>query len=281
MANIKQIKATDGITYDIVDANGRKEENLEWGGPAWTGGVSPLGVSISADHNANRLAFINGDALTFEYSSNGGSSYTNYGFSKADKTAFCTTSKDVPIGRTSGNYTTSSRTRITLTAQNGTNGYVYTRPKKLLINVSTSGGMQVLIEYRTGTNYQNNGAWSTFGTYNLSGWSGWNDIPLILGTLGGGTTQTGNNWQLRLTFIMTSVNSTHQTTASVLAMRLFGDTNWGTTSNMGTNGHLYTYDMSQNATFPGNVNAIGGLKINGTDAQKAISVSGTELVIPT
>lgn len=49
---------------------------------------------------------------------------------------------------------------------------------------------------------------------------------------------------------------------------------------MGTNGHLYTYDMSQNAIFPGSVNAVGGLKINGTNAQKAISVNGTELVIP-
>ena len=29
MANIKQIKTTDGTTYDLVDVEGRKEENLE------------------------------------------------------------------------------------------------------------------------------------------------------------------------------------------------------------------------------------------------------------
>ncbi len=233
------------------------EENIQWGPTniSKTGSVSPIGMALSSEHSSNRLAFINGDALSFEYSSNGGSTYTNYNYAKADKTAFCTTSYAVPIGRTSGNYTTSSRTRITLTAQNGTTGYVYTNPKKLLINVSSSGGMQVLIEYRTGTNYQNNGSWSTFGTYTLSGWSGWNDIPLILGTLGGGTNQTSNNWQLRLTFIMTSVNSSYPTTAHVNSIRLFGENGWGVTSNLGNTGHLYSYDVNQNAYFPAQITA--------------------------
>lgn len=233
------------------------EEKIEWGPTSISkvGSVSPIGMALSSEHSANRLAYINGDALTFEYSSNGGSTYTNYNYAKADKTAFCTTSYGVPIGRISGNYTTSSRTRITLTAQNGTIGYVYTNPRKLLINISSSGGMNVLIEYRTGTNYQNNGSWSTFGTYSLSGWSGWNDIPLILGTLGGGTTQTGNNWQLRLTFIMTSVNSSYPTTAHVNSIRLFGENGWQTTSNLGNTGHLYSYDVNQNAYFPAQITA--------------------------
>ncbi len=156
----------------------------------------------------------------------------------------------VPIGRTSGEYTTSSRTRITLTAQDGTNTYVYTNPRKMLIEVASSGGMQVLVETRTGANYQSSGAWSTFGTYSISGWSGWNDIPLVLGTLGGGTTQTGNNWQLRLTFIMTSKNNDYPTTAQVNKLRIFGENNWFTPSTLANTNDLYSYDMSQNALFP-------------------------------
>ena len=272
MANISAIKLPNGTTYNLKDSvsgyltthQTLYEESIQWGATSnsKTGSVSPIGMALSTEHSSNRLAFINGDALTFEYSSDGGSTYTNYNYAKADKTAFCTTSYGVPIGRISGNYTTSSRTRITLTAQNGTTGYVYTNPKKLLINISSSGGMQVLIEYRTGTNYQNNGSWSTFGTYNLSGWSGWNDIPLILGTLGGGTTQTGNNWQLRLTFIMTSVNSSYPTTAHVNSIRLFGENGWQVTSNLGNTGHLYSYDVNQNATFPAKVTANGGFSGN-------------------
>lgn len=263
MANLNQIELPNGGTYNFEDTEGRKEENLQWGGNSHAGEVSPIGMSLSNEHSANRIAYINGASLYFEYSSDSGSSWTNYGYSDAIKSQFCTTSYGVPIGRTSfsTNYSTSSRTRITLTAQNGTTGFVYTNPRKMLINISSSGGMQVLVETRTGTNYQGGGAWSTFGTYTLSGWSGWNDIPLILGTLGGGTSQTNNNWQLRLTFIMTSFNSSYPTTAQVSAIRIYGENSWQTTSNMGATGHLYSYDASQNAVFPANVKINNGKQV--------------------
>jgi hypothetical protein len=263
MADVSKIKTPDNTTYNLKDAEGRKEENLVWGGTNKVGEVSPIGMSLSNEHSANRLAYINGDSLYFEYSSNSGSTWTSYDYTSGVKSQFCTLSYQVPIGRSSSstNYSTSSRTRITLTAQNGTTGYVYTNPRKMLINISSSGGMQVLVEYRTGVNYQSSGAWSTFGTYNLSGWSGWNDIPLILSTLGGGTSQTGNCWQLRLTFIMTSFNSSYPTTAFVNSIRIYGENGWGTTSNMGATGHLYSYDNSQNATFPANVQIKNGKQV--------------------
>ena len=240
------------------------EAYLSWGGTNTSGSVTPIGMTLSSEHSANRLAFINGNSLTFEYSSDAGSTWTDYGYTASIKSQVFTTSYGVPIGRANGSteYTTNSRTRITLTAQNGTNGYVYTNPRKMLINISSSGGMQVLIEYRTGTNYKNNGAWTTFGTYTLSGWSGWNDIPLILSTLGGGSTQTSNNWQLRLTFIMTSKHSDYPTTASVNCIRIFGENAWTSPSTMAATGHLYSFDVDQNATFPAKVTATGGFSGN-------------------
>ena len=245
------------------------EAYLSWGGTNTAGSVTPIGMTLSSEHSANRLAFINGNALKFEYSSNAGSTWTDYGYTASIKSQVFTTLYDVPIGRATGSaeYTTNSRTRITLTAQDGTNSYVYTNPRKMLINISSSGGMQVLIEYRTGTNYKNNGAWTTFGTYTLSGWSGWNDIPLILSTLGGGSTQTSNNWQLRLTFIMTSKDGNYPNTASVSGIRIFGENAWVPTSTMAATGHLYSYDASQNAEFPAAVRAAKFVKSGGTSAQ--------------
>lgn len=240
----------NGSANITIPINSVSESYLSWGGQNTNGYVTPIGMSLSNEHSANRLAFINGNSLYFEYSSDGGSTWTDYGYSASTKSQFCTTSVGVPIGRTSGEYTTSSRTRITLTAQDGTNTYVYTNPRKMLLEVSSSGGMQVLVETRTGANYQSSGAWSTFGTYSISGWSGWNDIPLVLGTLGGGTTQTGNNWQLRLTFIMTSKNNDYPTTAQVNKLRIFGENNWFTPSTLANTNELYSYDMSQNALFP-------------------------------
>lgn len=263
-------KSFNGESNITIPINSVKESYLDWGGKGLSGNVSPIGMSLSSEHSANRLAFINGNALTMEYSSDGGSTYKDYGYSAADKSAFCTLSKDVPIGRTSGAYTTSSRTRITISAQ----PYVYTNPKKMLINVYSSGGMNVLIEYKTGAS---GAVWQTYGTYALSGWSGWNDIPLVLGTLGGGSGQTNNIWYLRMTFIMTSVMSSSNTIASVLGIRIFGTNDWSSASIgnnkgvMSSTGHLYSYDINANAVFPAGVTAAtftGSLSGNANSATK-------------
>ena len=253
------------------------EAYLSWGGTNTIGSVTPIGMTLSSEHSANRLAFINGNALKFEYSSDAGSTWTDYGYTASIKSQVFTTLYDVPIGRANGSaeYTTNSRTRITLTAQDGTNSYVYTNPRKMLINISSSGGMQVLIEYRTGTNYKNNGAWTTFGTYTLSGWSGWNDIPLILSTLGGGNTQTSNNWQLRLTFIMTSKDGNYPNTAFVNGIRIFGENSWVPTSTMGATGHLYSFDIGQNATFPAAVISAGGFAKSGGTSSQFLKADGS------
>lgn len=244
-----------------------QEEYFQWG-PATVhqqNSVSPLGMALSSEHSSNKLAFINADALLFEYSSDGGSTYTTYTMTNTAKRWFCTGIQAVPIGRASAStsYSTSSRTRVTITAQDGTHTYVYTDPRKLLINVEASGDMTVLIEYRTGYAYQNLGSWETYGTYTLSGWSGWNDIPLILDTLGGFVDQTSNYWQLRLTFAMTSFSSSYPTTAYVRGIRLFGQNCWYPTSNLGEINHLYSYDASQNASFPASLSAAGNLSVTG------------------
>ena len=243
----------DGSGNITIPVTSVKESYLDWGGRNINGGVTPVGAALSSEHSANRLAYLNPNAITVEYSDNAGSTWTNYSISNANKIGFVTTATSIPIGNAS-TVTTSHRTRITITAQNGTTGYVYTRPRKMLLNVSSAGhGISVTVETKTGAS---GASWSTFGTYALSGWSGWNDIPLVLSTLGGGKDQKNNIWYMRLTFATTSVLSSYATTKStILGMRLFGDTCWTKTSNMGETGHLYSYDTSQNATFPGAVSA--------------------------
>ena len=281
MADVSKIKTPDNTTYNIKDVEGRKEENLVWGGTNIVGSVSPIGMALSNEHSANRLAFISGDAITMEYSSNGGSTWTDYGYNNTTKSQFCTMGINIPIGRPDSTtaVTTQSKTRITFTCQDGTNQYVYTNPKKMLVNVSTAKPLSMLIEYRTGTNYLNDGAWSTFGTYTLQGWSGWNDIPLILGTLGGGKDQYGNNWQLRLTISVTEVHPSYSTTAFISGVRIYGDNAWGVYNNTARTGHLYAFDMGQNAVFPSNVQMysnkqVGWLSTTPTSGQ-VIVANGT------
>lgn len=249
-ATATSFNGTADITIPVTSV---KESYLTWGGRNIIGEVSPIGASLSSEHSANRLAFLNPAALTIEYSNDGGSTWTDAGLTDQVKVNFVTTSTGIGVGSAS-TVTTNHRTRVLLTAQNGTTGYVYTRPRKMLLNISTAGhGLQVTVEYKTGVS---GASWKTLGVYTLNGWSGWNDIPLGLGTLGGGVTQTGNNWYLRLTFATTSVHSSYTTTKSTLiSMRIFGDTSWTSPSTMATTGHLYTYDYQQNAGFPNGVSA--------------------------
>lgn len=265
----------DGSANITIPVMGIKESYLTWGGRNLAGNITPIGMACSNEHNANRLAFINGNALTFEYSSDAGATWTNYNYDASTKSAFCTKSITVPVGRASSStvYTTNSKSRVTISAQS----YIYTDPRKLLINISSSGGMNVLIEYKTGAS---DASWQTFGTYSLSGWSGWNDIPLVLSTLGGGPSQTSNVWFLRLTFSMTSVNSSYNTTALVHAIRLFGTNSWTSASAvnnkgpMSSTGHLYSYDINANATFPGTVKA-SGFDGNASTATALTTSAGT------
>lgn len=254
---------TSGRYYDFPDTDGilltnnnSYEEYLQWGGGNKSGEVSPVGMALSSEHSSNRIAYVDPDAISIEYSTDG-TNWSSMYMTNEGKIGLCTTSADIPVGADVSwdNRQVGSKTRITFTACNGTTTFFYTNPRKMLINVATSGIMTVLVEYRTGTNYLNDGAWETFGTYSLSGWSGWNDIPLILGTLGGGTDQYGNNWQLRLTFINGQLDPNYQTTADVYAIRIFGENAWSTPSNLARIGHLYDYDTSQNAFFPNDVYA--------------------------
>lgn len=240
------------LNRSSINNIGLNESYLIWGGKAIAGTVSPIGCAISAEHSANKLAFINGNAITMEWSSDAGTTWTEFNYTAAQKSAFCTLSQSVPIGRASSStqMTLNCKTRITITAQDGTNSYLYTKPTKLLTEIAVAGSCSLLVEYRSGTNYKSDGAWTTLGTYSISGWTGWNDIPLVLSTLGGGKTQTSNNWQLRLTYTMTAISQSYLTTGSVNSIRLFGSSLWTSPSTMASTGHLYQYDISQNATFP-------------------------------
>ena len=261
LANISvptELSQLGGRTFSNITSRG--EEYLEWGGPAKVGDISPVGMAISSEHNANRIAFINPDALKFEYSSDGGSTWTDYpitGDGRNTKTRFCTLTQVYFIGRPDAStnlIANKSKTRITITGQDGTNLYLYTALKKMLIEVSTPTTLSMLIEKRTGTNYESNGPWETVGTYSLTGWSGWNDIPLDF-NLGGGSNQKSNYWQMRLTITCVTVNSNYPKEGALRGLRLFGSTNWSLPSALASTGHIYSYDMDERVEFPSDVYA--------------------------
>lgn len=241
----------DGSTNITIPVTSIKESYLSWGGKDLASSVSPIGVAMSSVHNANRLAFLNPDALSFETSTDGGSTWSPLTVDDEKKTRLTTlfnTSINVGTGSTA---TTNLRTRLTIRAQS----YVYFGPKKLLIRVSSPHGMNVKLEYKTG---QTDASWVEMKTCTLGGWSGWNEIDVSsMYTLGGGSNQYSNKWYLRLTFGTTSIgNASYTSTLSqVMGIAMFGGNCWSKASTLGETGHLYEIDWQKNATFPAAVSA--------------------------
>ena len=256
--NGKTISSTYETKTDATAkvANMNKEAYLSWGGRSKSGSVGPLAAALSSDHNANRLAFLKPAALTFETSTDAGATWSAYSVSDADKLRFVTgpdTANNIKVGV--GDYvTTNCRTRMTLCAY----PYFYIKPRKLLLYVTQIHGMQVTLESQTVAQLDAGGTeWTTMGTYTLTGWSGWNEID-IASMYSFGSTASANNRYLRFTFEITTINSNtkyESSPNSLLNLRLFADTCWSSTSTMGLNGHLYSYDINKNATFPANVTA--------------------------
>ena len=236
------------------------EANLNWGGKDFSAGYSPIGAAMIDVLGANRFAFLKAAGLTIEYSTDGGTSYTDYGATDAQKIGLFSSGQSFYLGKHTSNGSCTINDRLRVTIDTGA-ASIYTVLNKIAIYMSTSGAtVQVLIEKALQS------APTTFSTHKdwtgISGWSGWN-ILNISGLTTYGNAATSQYGRIRFTFRQTAVN-TNYTSASISKIMGFGGVGWTVPSTMAATGHLYSYDSSQNATFPAKVTATGGFSGNVT-----------------
>lgn len=231
-----------------------KEAEVKWGGGSLKGDVTPIDAAMIPLIGYNKTECAKPAGITVEYSNDAGATWVDYGLSdrgKSNLVSICGDSSVFIGGGTSiTQKTLDDQLRITVNAQKcGT----YTALKKILIEMSTNGATdtKVLIEKAKGTAPTE---FSEVGTYDITGWSGWNSIDIGQVYFGGGTEL--NMFVLRFTFTIGGLNSgNYKSALQVMHILFLGNTNWGTPSAMARTGHLYTYDVQQNATFPANVSA--------------------------
>ena len=103
----------------------------------------------------------------------------------------------------------------------------------------------------------------------MTGWSGNDYIRFSQGVFGGGTNQTGNYWNYRLTFFTrgpggsTTLSGTNTTSVQTInEIRGYGDTWWTAGNEYAANDKIYTHDYLKNVTFPAKVTASGGFSGN-------------------
>lgn len=240
--------AFDGSKDITIPVTSVKESFLSWGGGSLSGMVSPIDAACSSSHSANRFAFAKPAGITIEYSTDG-STYSTYDTTDEKKIRLVSgISTSFYIGGRSTNTTINDKLRITL---NAANMGLYTRLRKILINISTNyaKGSNVIVEKSMSGS---EATFTTIGTYSISGWSGWNSIPVS----GGFGTTSGNVASIRLTFGITSVNANYTTNAlTVMDIVGIGDTCWTHPSTMAKTGHMYIYDAFKNTTFPADLTA--------------------------
>lgn len=246
----------DGNNDITIPINSVKEAYLEWGGKSISGDVSPIDFASTSMLNGNKLAFGNAEGIVIEYSQDGGTTWFDYESSDEDKIKFVSgLGANFSVGKRNEENTVDDKLRITFDAS--ILG-IYTSPVKLLLNISTNYAQDCTVDVDYAL-FAEPTSFKSEGTYGISGWSGWNSIPLSKGmTFGGGNSPSTQRQKIRLTFNIGGVsedNGIIKGGLSVLDIVLLGTTNWVTPSEMARTGHMYSYDADGNVVFPNDVSA--------------------------
>lgn len=233
-----------------------KESYLDWGGKNFSGTFGCIDAAMVPDLGANRLAFGNAAGIKVEYSRDGGSTWVDYGLTDAQKTALFGIGGAAVVGNASASALT-TKCMLRVTVDSDAFG-LYTILNKFVIYLSTNGSTS----YCT-IDASLESSPTTFKVFAdkvpVSGWSGYNVINTSEITTYGNS-KNNQYGLIRFTFGCTTINTNHAG-LNIFRIMGFGGVGWSTPSNMAKTGHLYSYDNSQNASFPAQVTAT---QFNGT-----------------
>lgn len=222
------------------------------GNAAVAGSLDPLTQSLIGSAASNKSFGLPAEAITIEYSTNGGSTWTDYGATDTQKKALFseTRSFNASLGKatTAAANSVNNQLRITIEPTDR-----YTSFNGLYIWMSTSGNT-VTVDLERSTIGAKNTFTSVFTGQSIAGWSGNNIRYFTYGSFGGGSTQTSNNYKYRLIFKQTAINSNYAS-ASINDIRFLGLNVWSSPNNMVSKNHLYTWNENLDATFPAQITA--------------------------
>jgi hypothetical protein len=127
---------------------------------------------------SNRAEFCKADGITVEYTTDG-STWQDYGLADVQKRRLLSmigTSDGVYIGKCPEGTKPTTNYKLRVTVKGYECGF-YTALKKVLIYISTGGAPNCKLLVETAKMNDQN-TFTTYGTYQINGWSGWNSIPI-------------------------------------------------------------------------------------------------------
>ena len=257
--------------------------------PSWLQGAND--VTIDGKINtlrANRLAFLPADQIIIEKTTDGGVTWEDAGVSDATKLGlFSETRNAVYLPLLNGKKNANCGIRITITGMKydvpantpetskynyWNKDYVlsterYCQLKEMYFWCSVSGGaINAKVERATGKAPNNWVVIFNDTNFNMTGYLGNDYLSFSQGVFGGSTTQNGNYWNYRMTFMTDDVipAAPHDGySQSLVEIRGYGDAWWTAPNEYMANDKLYAHDAMLNAIFPTSIlpksNGVGSL----------------------
>lgn len=195
----------------------------------------------------NILEFIPANAITIEYTTDGGTTWIDYNASDGEKIGLCDVlySRNLYLGKNTGSTSATDGLRVTIDADTA-NIYCIGRYLVLYVNRNCTATLE--------TAYRNT---PTVFTQKIQTTARENTaIPLNSLIYGNYNTQNHETF-LRLTLMGTAGGATY-----LRHLHMYAGQIWKYPSYLARKNHLYSWDLSQNATFPANIiatNFIGNL----------------------
>ena len=219
--------------------------------------VFPLDRGYVDAAGACRTAFMPADGIVVEYTQDNGVTWNPYSLTDIQKRSLFSMNRGYSVKLGGPNATAQTigyGVRITVSP---------TDNRYALVDMLYCWFTAVGVTCKCNIERSTIGAKTTFATIRsdvpVSGNSGPNSITFAAGSFGGYTDQTTSNfYSYRFTFITTAIHPTITSVPTITDLRLYGSKGWNFTNQMMNNGHLYSWDTAQNATFPAQLNAVGG-----------------------
>lgn len=266
--NSSQVVSGDGTLRSVENLPVR-ESYLTWGGKNFSDAYGPIDAAMVSELGACRTMFAKAQGIVIEYSRDSGETWIDYDATDAEKTALFSTGHTFSTGKNPSDSEPSTQYMLRVTLRTSA-ASVYTRLNKFVMYVGTGGSSacyctircRLQKDYVDGTDN-----WEVFANkVNIGGWSGYNVIN-VSSFITYGNNQSTQYGEVQFIFGYTGISNPNYSGLYVSKIFGFGGTGWTTPSNMAKTGHLYSFNHSQDATFPGKVTATSIVKSGGTASQ--------------
>ena len=262
---------TNGWSISTTVANNSHSHevgNITLGNSNSAGGLDPITTTRIGSAASNKSFGLPANAITIEYSRDGGATWQDYGATDDNKRDLFNETRNFGfvIGKATSKdlNTINNQLRITIEPLDR-----YVSFNGIYIWFSSNGNTCIFDLERSTI-----GAKETFSTVftgqPVAGWSGNNIRYFSYGEFGGSSTQTSNYYKYRLTFRQTAINA-NCASGYITDIRFLGENVWNNPNNMVLRNRMYAWDRDFNVTFPADVtadafhgNASSASKLNST-----------------